>query len=185
MRFEALAQGQLCNHFPRTQALTTKLGLSKSLQKANASMFFPRCYDFTDRGQMLEFAKDFNRTGVLNVLKKHAAAFKKAHCEELRMLERRVKKYSKYTTGKIWIKRIKNVYKGMYGVVREKPLLVNTFVVKAVLAYAKKEMNNEIGKRKPNGDKSLEDTLLNISLYNFPYTDSDRESISVYFHAKV
>ena len=76
--------GQLCNHFPNNQELTTKTGLARNLSRlaefgSDAEKFFPRCYDFTDEKQMVAFTQDFHQTAIINLLKKHAAYFSLTH----------------------------------------------------------------------------------------------------------
>jgi len=132
-------------------------------------MFFPRCYDLTNKTQMTLFTKDFNRTGALNILKKYAATFKRLHSKELSAIHRHFNKYDKQ-----WIKRIKNIYKSSYGVIKEEALLINTFIIKRLFAYIKKEILNEA-----HNCKDLEDILLSISTFKFPYNDLAKQEISV------
>ncbi len=82
--FEQLRPGQLCNHFPNNQELTTKTGLARSLPRltefgCDPETFSPRCYDFTDQRQIEAFMMDYQRTAVVNMMKKHAAYFKRIH----------------------------------------------------------------------------------------------------------
>ncbi len=82
--FEELRPGQLCNHFPHSEELTTKTGLARNIQKlaeagVDPDKFFPRCYDFTEEKAMGEFVKDWEETAVVNLVKKHVEFFRRAH----------------------------------------------------------------------------------------------------------
>jgi hypothetical protein len=39
--------------------------------------FYPRCYDLSDVKQIDYFQEDFNRTSILNIIKRHARHFKR------------------------------------------------------------------------------------------------------------
>ena len=74
--YKALKPGQAYNHFQNNRELTTKSGLLKNLRnmtdiRVNIDSFFPRCYDLGDGVQVKELIKDYNRTAILNVLKKY------------------------------------------------------------------------------------------------------------------
>lgn len=74
--YKALKPGQAYNHFQNNRELTTKSGLLKNLRnitdfKVNIDKFFPRCYDLGDGVQVKELIKDYNRTAILNILKKY------------------------------------------------------------------------------------------------------------------
>ena len=80
--FDEIRPGQLCNHFPNNQELTTKTGLARNLQRltgADMERFFPRCYDFTEERGLAEFTQNFERTAVMNLVKKHAEFFERIH----------------------------------------------------------------------------------------------------------
>ena len=80
IKLDAISNGQLYNHFPDTQPLTTKIGLTQSMRRNyNSERFFPRCYDFTDESQIIEFENDFNKTAVINLLKRYNIEYSKIH----------------------------------------------------------------------------------------------------------
>jgi len=93
--FSQLRQGQLCNHFPSNQELTTKIGLNRNLLRATyCEPWFPRCYDFTEEKQIQEFVKDFQYSSIVNFVKKHAQYFKSIHEDEMKEIKRnRSKRY--------------------------------------------------------------------------------------------
>jgi len=100
--FSQLKIGQLCNHFPNNQELTTKTGLVRNLSRLcdygiDYEAWFPRCYDFTEERQIQEFLNDFQRTSVVNFVKKHVKYFKSIHKEQLKNLKKRYRKDPKGT----------------------------------------------------------------------------------------
>ena len=170
-----MSNGQLCNHFLNNQELTTKTGLVRTLNKLSSSeKFFPRCYDFTDEPQIEEFVNDFYRTGIINLLKKHALFFIQLHRE---MLDKIGKELSN-TKNKLLINRIKNKYKSLY-LPFNCEWKMNLLVMKIVKVYIKKHLNifdtNKYTRRWvlysaqiPN----LIQSLHHISTFSLPYTKS-------------
>jgi Tubulin-tyrosine ligase family/IQ calmodulin-binding motif len=78
--YKNLKPGQLYNHFPNNRELTTKSGLSKNLRnitdfKVNIDKFFPRSYDLGENSQIKELIEDYNRTAILNLLKKSSKGY--------------------------------------------------------------------------------------------------------------
>lgn len=75
----SLQPWQLCNHFVGNRAITTKVGLNKSLllHEANerTDEWYPRSYDFSDQQQINDFVWDFYETGILSIIKKHSTMF--------------------------------------------------------------------------------------------------------------
>jgi hypothetical protein len=45
--------------------------------------FYPRCYDLSDMKQIDYFQEDFNRTSILNIIKRHAKHFKRLFKEQI------------------------------------------------------------------------------------------------------
>ena len=73
--YKNLKQGQIYNHFLNNRELTTKSGIAKNLRnitdcKINVDKFFPRCYDLGDNLQIKELIIDYQRTSILNIIKK-------------------------------------------------------------------------------------------------------------------
>ena len=71
-----LMDGQFFNHFQNNKELTTKSGLIENVRSCAEHgtgfwSFFPRAYDLGHINQMKEFQEDFERTALMNLLKKH------------------------------------------------------------------------------------------------------------------
>jgi Tubulin-tyrosine ligase family len=70
-----LQQWQLCNHFGRSAAITTKAGLLDSMKylkwhvNADTDTVFPRGYNLNDESDLLSFVDDFKVTTAMNILK--------------------------------------------------------------------------------------------------------------------
>ncbi|XP_012504195.1 PREDICTED: protein monoglycylase TTLL8 [Propithecus coquereli] len=71
----SLAGDQMLNHYGKTAAFTTKIGLCVSMRslpwyvQANPDSFFPRCYSLCTEGERQEFLDDFRRTAASSILK--------------------------------------------------------------------------------------------------------------------
>jgi hypothetical protein len=173
VNYNKLSNGQLCNHFLNNQELTTKTGLVKTLSKlSNSEEFFPRCYDFTDESQIKEFVNDFYRTGVINLLKKHALLFIELH---------KVKKELSNTKNLVLTNIIKSIYLPF-----NCEWKMNLLLMKIVKVYIKRHMyivdtNKYIRQwlfyatQAPN----LLQSLQNISTLSLPYTKSTHKLIGV------
>eukprot|EP00347_Sterkiella_histriomuscorum_P009991 403339101 len=79
--FNNLKPNQFYNHFPDGREITTKQGLNKNINNLSEYgidiyKFYPRCYDFSDLKQIDMFVEDFNKTAILNIVKRHAKHFK-------------------------------------------------------------------------------------------------------------
>jgi Tubulin-tyrosine ligase family len=70
-----LQQWQLCNHFGRSAAITTKAGLLDSMKhlkwhvNADTDTVFPRGYNLNYESDLLSFVDDFKVTTAMNILK--------------------------------------------------------------------------------------------------------------------
>lgn len=87
--YSNLKPSQFYNHFPDGRELTTKQGLNKNINSITSHcidvyQFYPRCYDLSDVRQIDSFIEDFNRTGVLSVIKKHARMFKGKYGDKIK-----------------------------------------------------------------------------------------------------
>jgi tubulin monoglycylase TTLL3/8 len=61
-----LTEGQLVNHFKKSNAITTKVGLTHSLKNliwsdnnADVDAFYPRCFDLGEQNDFDDFIEDF------------------------------------------------------------------------------------------------------------------------------
>lgn len=73
--YKDLKAGQFFNHFLNNRELTTKSGLSSNLRRfieynVKIDEFFPRCYDLGDNPQIIDFKNDYQKTAILNLIKK-------------------------------------------------------------------------------------------------------------------
>jgi len=71
-----MMDGQYFNHFPNNKELTMKSGLIENIRASvehgnDFLSFFPRAYDLGHINQIPEFQEDFERTALVNLLKKH------------------------------------------------------------------------------------------------------------------
>lgn len=71
-----LMEGQYYNHFQNNKELTMKSGLIENIRGcadygSDFWTFFPRAYDLGHINQMKEFQEDFERTALINLIKKH------------------------------------------------------------------------------------------------------------------
>ncbi|KAL4462228.1 hypothetical protein ABPG72_018826 [Tetrahymena utriculariae] len=74
--YKFLNDNQFYNHFKNNTELTQKGRLLYNLKNntqfgVNQELFFPRCYDLGNDQERGEFSNEFNRTNVMNLLKKH------------------------------------------------------------------------------------------------------------------
>jgi len=80
LRYKALRREQVVNHFSKASAITTKVGLMRSLltlkwfENVEIDSFFPRCYDLNDLDELEDWVEDFKRTACQSVLSKFVAA---------------------------------------------------------------------------------------------------------------
>lgn len=72
-----LSLNQLVNHFPKAQAITTKVGLMHNLKNLiwfnniDIETFYPRCYDLTLPDEQDDFAQEYMATKAETFLKKY------------------------------------------------------------------------------------------------------------------
>lgn len=201
--FEKLSNGQLCNHFPNNQELTTKTGLARNLLRLtdfgmDQESFFPRCYDFTDEKQITTFTDDFERTAIFNFVKKHSILFKRYHKQyfnvfilyrELKNVASEMERLKKWNNKQPWIKRAKNYYKGVYWPTPENSTVTNISYLNAALTYVKyqiKKRNQILNGNKTekwfiwrNKIKNLWENLVLISTFRLPFTASTIKSFPV------
>ena len=84
--FPRLLPHQIVNHFAQNRHVTTKVGLSKSLQSlqwfedVDKDTFFPRSYDLNSREDVQTFTEDFMLVAATNV----AAAYRAAGADAAR-----------------------------------------------------------------------------------------------------
>jgi tubulin monoglycylase TTLL3/8 len=163
-----LKGGQLCNHFPNNQELTTKAGLARNLLRlsdyeCNSESWFPRCYDFTEESQIELFVQDFQKTTIVNFVKRHAKYFKQHHKEELKRVRN----------------DRKNVYKSIYLPRKDGGNnVVNVMILKAAIGFLQYQIKlrrellkeNECNKWKNSFD------LLNKLRYP-PYTSNELKEL--------
>jgi tubulin monoglycylase TTLL3/8 len=77
-----LAEGQIVNHFEKNTALTTKVGISRTLRNliwfnnVDIDTFYPRCYDCNDEGEFEDFLEDFKTTKAEAILKLYMLFYK-------------------------------------------------------------------------------------------------------------
>ena len=84
MNYNDLSLGQIYNHFPLNVEITSKAGLCRNIQNitnhsTNYENVFPRCYDCANKDQIIDFIKDFERTKILNLIKRHVNYYLKYH----------------------------------------------------------------------------------------------------------
>jgi tubulin monoglycylase TTLL3/8 len=72
-----LQEFQVVNHFCKSAAITTKIGLCHSLKNliffnnVDVDIFFPQCFDLQDRDDFEEFVENFKAIKAETVVKKH------------------------------------------------------------------------------------------------------------------
>jgi tubulin monoglycylase TTLL3/8 len=80
IEYKALRREQVVNHFSKASAITTKVGLMRSLltlkwfENVEIDSFFPRCYDLNDLDELEDWVEDFKRTACQSLLSKFVAA---------------------------------------------------------------------------------------------------------------
>ena len=80
IEYKALRREQVVNHFSKASAITTKVGLMRSLltlkwfENVEIDTFFPRCYDLNDLDELEDWVEDFKRTACQSLLSKFVAA---------------------------------------------------------------------------------------------------------------
>ena len=82
MDYSLLRPGQLYNHFPHNNELTTKSGLCNLIHNIcdnKSEAYYPRSYDFSIKTQIQGFELDFEETSVLNFLHKNVNIFMKVN----------------------------------------------------------------------------------------------------------
>ncbi len=190
VNFEELGPGQLCNHFPNNQELTTKTGLARNLQRltelpSDPDRFFPRCYDFTEERQIQSFICDFHRTGVINLLRRHCRYFKRVHGIDLAALRRRMTRFEQRRT-KLWAKGVYLPFPAGDG---NNNKTVNLAVLEWAMAFAKHELAGRAGELTDKAEakwcsyqkavKNLPELLCAAGAHPLPYSAADKAEISV------
>ena len=85
LKQEQLQPWQLTNHFLKNTAITTKVGLLKSLRElswlapVNPDAIYPRSYDLNSNTDMQSFLDDYRCTAAQGMLKEVVAACRKEH----------------------------------------------------------------------------------------------------------
>jgi tubulin monoglycylase TTLL3/8 len=80
IEYKSLRREQTVNHFSKASAITTKVGLMRSLltlkwfENVEIDSFFPRCYDLNDLDELEDWVEDFKRTACQSLLSKLVAA---------------------------------------------------------------------------------------------------------------
>jgi len=80
IEYKSLRREQVVNHFSKASAITTKVGLMRSLltlkwfENVEIDSFFPRCYDLNDLDELEDWVEDFKRTACQSLLSKFVAA---------------------------------------------------------------------------------------------------------------
>ena len=74
--FGALEENQVCNHFSKSGAITTKSGLSNNLKNlvwfsnVDIDTFYPRCFDCSDPSEKEDFITEFKAINAESILKR-------------------------------------------------------------------------------------------------------------------
>ena len=80
--YGSLNETQIVNHFEKANALTTKVGISRSLRNliwfnnVDIDAFYPRCYDCNDESEFEDFLEDFKTTKAESILKLYMLLWK-------------------------------------------------------------------------------------------------------------
>ncbi len=199
--FEELRPGQLCNHFPNNQELTTKTGLARNLPRladcdCNPEAFFPRCYDFTDERQIEAFMLDFQRTAIVNLVKRHAQYFKLIHGayplfphHSFRILTE-IKREERRANTSEWQNRLRSRYKGVYLSAPDSSRnVLNLTLLKAAVAFLRyqiklrtgfvSESGTEKWFKRSRGIRNAFEALAFVGTYPLPYSAQSVKEISV------
>ena len=164
IEFDRLKSNQLCNHFPNNQELTTKTGLARNLLRLTdyefkSESWFPRCYDFTEETQIAGFIQDFQKTAVINFLKKHAKYFETIHKKELMKIKKN---------------QSKNIWKSIYLPINDgNKNMINILLLKTVIRFVKfqiKLRNRILKEYETNKCKIMYEFIIKFNQYNPPYS---------------
>jgi len=164
VNYKLLKPGQLCNHFPNNQELTTKTGLARNLLRLtdyewNQEQWFPRCYDFTDQRQIDGFLADYKKTSVVNYIKRHAIYFKHIHHREIKKLKKEIAK------GDTWKKRAKLKYKSIYLTAEGSyKHVVNIKMLKIAITFLKYQIKSRAGTLDENAEDGWRGSKVIIKL---------------------
>lgn len=140
--YKYLLDGQFMNHFNNNKELTTKISLSMNLKNfcdfgINHDDFYPRCYDLGDSKEVQDFEQDFQRTSLLNLLKKHIKYFKiKKKALYIKVKQEIRDKVSKKKKGRSSRKKaVFAKYYNFYNKDQEDGFLVNTMLIETAVLY--------------------------------------------------
>lgn len=188
--YKYLLDGQFMNHFNNNKELTTKIRLSVNLKSfcdcgINHDNFYPRCYDLGDTKEVKDFEKDFQRTSLLNLLKKHINYFKIKKRALFDKVKQEIRdKVTKKKKGRSSRKKaVFAKYYNFYNKDQESDFLVNTMLIETAVMYYNsiykqiEDLNDE--RSHYDLDKISKATLSDLLIYsnlNIPYDNLNPKS---------
>ena len=112
---EALSQTQLVNHFPKAQAITTKVGLMHNLKNLiwfnniDIETFYPRCYDLALQEEQDDFAQEYMAVKAESHLKKYIRELRESASSEEGEIKTTVKERVLKLSIKVTERRLKDL----------------------------------------------------------------------------